>query len=336
MGLFQQNVIAVLWDFDKTLVPGNMQDPFLLKHRINPNEFWLEVNGLKKRYAEQGIRLAPGGAHLNHLLTYAQLGKIPDLTNQALREAGSLVDFYPGMPQFMGSLREMIHNDPRYSRHEVRVEHYIVSTGIKEIIAGSAVAGHVDGIWASEFIERPYQPGPQQELGADPHPITQIAYLLDDTSKTRAVYEINKGVNENDAIDINGVMPDEDRRVPIQNMICIGDGPSDVPMFSVVNQYGGKSFAVYNSTSEAHFSEVAKLREQNRVIATFTADYSDGSEADRWLRRAVRQTADAIVLSRERRVSEVTTPGPGHVVEEMPDRSAESPDVDGVEHGTAS
>ena len=108
-------------------------------------------------------------------------------------------------------------------------------------------AGIVDGIWACEFIENPLQPGflRQNELSIEAAAgIAQIGMVIDNTGKTRAIFEINKGTNKNPAIDVNSKMQSEDRRIPLQNMIYIADGPSDVPSFAVVKGGGGRAYAV--------------------------------------------------------------------------------------------
>ena len=118
------------------------------------------------------------------------------------------------------------------------------------MIRGSAIAPCVNGIWGCEFIENPIPPGflQQEELPIDPVlEISQIGMMIDNTTKTRALFEINKGTNKNPAIDVNADIRPEDRRVPFQNMIYIADGPSDVPSFSVVKKNGGKTYAVYRS-----------------------------------------------------------------------------------------
>lgn len=313
MGFFQQNVVAVIWDFDNTIISGSMQDPLLRGRGITPEQFWLETNGLSHWYEENGTRVAQGSAYLNHMLTYVRHGKLAGLSNRDLREAGSDLAFFPGILEIMDRLTGVVDVDP-YRKHDVQVEHYIVSTGLKEIIEGSPIRQKVKDVWASEFIGQPFMPGPDQPLPDPDHEISGIGYVIDDTSKTRAVFEINKGTNENPEIEINGVMAPEERRVPFENMICIADGPSDVPMFSVINQYGGKSFAVYNPKARKHFAEVAKLREQQRVLAAFPADYRSGGDADNWLGRAVRQVADAIVKRREALLDEVISVAPAHVI----------------------
>ena len=321
MQIFQQNVIAMVWDFDRTLIRGHMQVPLLDDYGVDPSEFWREVDALPARHAEHGVRVARDSAYLNHLLTGAWDGRFPGLTNERLRSYGERLEFYPGMPEFMQHIDALIADDPRYRRHEIHVEHYVVSTGLRQIIEGSAIRPRVKDVWASEFIEGPAAPGG----GAVPGVVTQIGYMIDNTTKTRALFEINKGVNVEPGIDVNGVMAEHERRVPFTNMICVADGPSDVPMFSVVNSAGGKSFAVYDPTDERHFGQVSLLVEQERVIASFPADYREGTSAWLWLHRAVRQVADEIEERLEAALRRATMSGPRHLSAEPLAEPADGP-----------
>ena len=164
------------------------------------------------------------------------------LNNVILAKCGAEIRFYPGLPEFFATSKAWVADKPEYRKHDIRLEHYIVSTGLAKMIRGSAIAPHVDGVWGCEFIENPLQPGFLQqkelELSADAE-IAQIGMVIDNTTKTRALFEINKGTNKNSAIDVNSRVAAEDRRIPFQNMIYIADGPSDVPSFSVVKGNGG-------------------------------------------------------------------------------------------------
>ncbi len=327
--VFQQNVIAIVWDFDRTLIRGNMQAPLFEEYGIDPQSFWGEVDTLAGDYREQGIRVARGSAYLNHILSYAWAGRFQGLSNEKLNGYGDALEFYEGMPQFLEHLATAIADEPRYRRHEITVEHYIVSTGLRQIIEGSPVRRSVQGVWASEFIEEPIGARGRMQfvvddnlpLGGPPTTLTQIGYALEDTTKTRALFEINKGVNVEPGIDVNDVMQASERRVPFSNMICVADGPSDVPMFSVLKQLGGKNFAVYDPLDGDHFDQVSRLVEQERVIASFPADYTEGSPAWRWLHRAAKQIADDIVERREAALQRARASGPRHV----PDQPAGGP-----------
>jgi len=143
--------------------------------------------------------------------------------------------------------------------------------------------------------------------------ISQIAYALDNTTKTRAIFEINKGTNKIADIEVNAKIPDEDRRVPIQNMIYIADGPSNVPVFSIVNRFGGRTFAVYQPGSREEFSQVNRLQKQGRVQSYGEADYSQGSQTAMWIENAVSEIAEFIVTNRQRALGEKIGKPPKHL-----------------------
>jgi hypothetical protein len=157
--LFTQNIIACIWDFDKTLIPEYMQSPLFRRYGIDEATFWAETNALVGHYQKRGYHLAPEISYLNHLLTYVLAGPLSGLSNQTLRACGKDIAFYPGLPSFFDLAKTFVAERPEYQKHEISLEHYIVSTGIAEMVRGSAIAPHVDGIWACEFIENPLQPG---------------------------------------------------------------------------------------------------------------------------------------------------------------------------------
>lgn len=315
-----QNVIAVIWDFDKTLIPGNMQKPLFRHYDIDEAAFWEEVEGLEAWYRNHGNPLISRDTlYLNHLLTYVQEGLMPALSNALLRELGAEIDFYQGMPEFMGLMRKHIESDPRFAEHQIHVEHYVVSTGLRQMILGSAVAPFVSGVWASEFTEQVAPPGyadGQDRLFSPEGAVRQLIYTIDNTTKTRAIFEINKGSNKNPGIDVNAKVAREDRRVPFQNMIYIADGPSDVPVFSVVDSNGGRTYAVYRPGSMSEFRQANRLLEQDRIDAFGEADYSEGSHTAMWLTDAAEQIARRIVDDREGALTARVGLPPRHVSED--------------------
>jgi hypothetical protein len=318
--IFPQNVIAVIWDFDKTLIPGNMQRPLFRHFDIDETGFWEEVDGLETWYCNHGNPLISRDTlYLNHLLTYVQEGLLPGLSNALLRELGAEIEFYQGMPEFMGLMRKHIESDARFVEHQVHVEHYVVSTGLRQMILGSAVAPFVTDVWASEFTEQVAPPGyadGQDRLFSPEGEIRQLIYTIDNTTKTRAIFEINKGSNKNPGIDVNAKVAPEDRRVPFHNMIYIADGPSDVPVFSVVDSNGGRTYAVYRPGSMSEFRQANRLLEQDRIDAFGEADYSEGSHTAMWLTDAAEQIARRIVENREDALTSRVGLPPRHVPED--------------------
>jgi hypothetical protein len=311
---FEQDVIAIIWDFDKTLIPGYMQSPLFRKFGVDEQEFWAEVNNLPEYYTRQGIKLNRDIAYLNHILTYVQAGRFPGLNNALLRALGAELEFYQGLPEFFEEVRGVA-LEPEFKGYDVKVEHYIVSTGLAEMIRGSKVAAHMDGIWACEYIEIPAQPGytlnsPLPDGGAV---ISQIAYAIDNTSKTRALFEINKGSNLFPEIDVNAGMEHEARRVPFTNMIYIADGPSDIPSFSVLKRYGGRTFAVYPPGDKQAFKQMELLRRAGRVDMYGEADYRPGTQTSTWLWEMVREIAAAIVQRKKEAVQASISKPPKHL-----------------------
>lgn len=328
--LHRQNVVACVWDFDKTLIPGYMQAPIFRRFGIDEKTFWAEVNALPAIYAEQGVRVAPETVYLNHLLTYVRCGRMPRLSNQLLRELGGELEFFQGLPELFPALRRRVHDDPAYARFEIRLEHYIISTGLAEMIRGSAIYPFVENVYGCEFVEHPMPPdfARQEELPIEgPGEISQIGQLVDNTIKTRFIFEINKGTNKLDSINVNSKIAQADRRVPIPNMIYIADGPSDIPVFSVVRKYGGRTYAVYEPKNEKEFAQNDALREAGRVDHFGRADYREKSDTYMWLTTAIRKICDRIVSESEAALNRRVGAPPRHLHRDDPparDKPAQS------------
>jgi hypothetical protein len=317
MPIFPQNVIGVIWDFDKTLIPGYMQKPLFDRYGIDAASFWAEADGLDEFYRSRGAGMTSGDTlYLGHILTYVREGRMKGLNNDLLAELGGEIAFYDGMPDFMGILQKQIESFPVYADHQIRVEHYIVSSGLRQMILGSAVAPYIEEVWGCEFSEEVAAPGYLESgkmFSGDDREIRQVIYTIDNTSKTRAVFEINKGTNRHRNIDVNSKIAHEDRRIPFQNMVYIADGPSDVPVFSVIDKHGGKTYAVYRPGSEGEFEQVNRLLEQDRIDAYGPADYTEGSQTAMWLTHTVRTIADRICQDRSEALSERLGAPPGHL-----------------------
>ena len=312
----------MVWDCDKTLISSYMQDPLFKHFNVDGGRFWREVNALKAYYGKQGISINSDTSYLNHILTYVQVGLFKGLNNALLREFGKELKFYPGLPQFFGEVKDLINNDEKYKAFDIRLEHYVVSTGFAETIRGSAIAPFVDGIYGCEFIEAPALPGYLDGLedgtsfvdAAEKPEISQIASALDNTSKTRYLFEINKGSNKYpETIDVNSSIARESHRVPFENMVYIADGPSDVPAFSILNYNGGSTFAVYPKGDVKAFRQVDALRRDNRVQMFGEADYETGSQSWLWLTEKVRAIADAIVERKQAAIRNSAGAPPTHL-----------------------
>ena len=166
----------------------------------------------------------------------------------------------------------------------VTVEHYIISSGLKEILEGCSIGSEFKEIFASEFY--------YGEDGEATWPKLAVNY----TSKTQFVYRINKGVLDvSDDKTLNDSMPDDSKRVPFTNMIYLGDGLSDVPCMKMMQSYGGASIAVYKEMGQS----VKDLLERGRVDYIYPADYREGSGLDRTVKNIIRKMATADALSEE-------------------------------------
>jgi hypothetical protein len=310
-----QNIVACIWDFDKTLIPGYMQKPLFEYFNVDESVFWSEVNQLPELYSARGMNVSSDTIYLNHLLSYVKNGPMRGLTNQQLEEMGGAIKFYPGLPEFFLELSEIARHE-EFTDYDFKLEHYIISTGISKIIQGSEIAPYVDGIFACEFIESPLPPNfmSQTELSLPLDlEISQVGKTVDNTIKTRCIFEINKGSNKNTTIDVNSFIPHEDRRIPIDQMIYIADGPSDVPVFTVVKQMGGKTYAVYNPENEKEFAQTCDLVERSRVHNNGPADYRKNSPTSIWIKQKTKEILRTMLKKRSDQLNERTGKPPQHI-----------------------
>jgi hypothetical protein len=202
------------------------------------------------------------------------LGK---LTNKQLREFGATLDFYQGIPDIFDSLRKIV---AEHTLSHPSIEFYIVSGGLEEIIRGSKVAKFFDGIWGCRFSEKQSQ-------------IAAIKNVISFTEKTKYIFSINKGLNKKFSKNqflVNEYFAKEDRRIPFHNMIYVGDGLTDVPCFSLLNQYGGYSFGVFDPTmDESPRKGFEKLLAPSRTRSLNSPKYNSNDELGSLIRAAVRQ-----------------------------------------------
>ena len=280
--IFTDNIIAILWDFDCTLIPGYMQKPLFEHYQVGEKKFWHQVEEQAARYRQSGIQALNEMVYLNQILDFVRNGRFAGLNNRLLQQLAKKIQFYEGLPDFLAELKTVCCADNEDV--EVSVEHYVLSSGLRQMIQGSAIAQHLNGVWACEFVEG----------DAPPHAFEKVAYVIDHTTKTRAVFEINKGANIYSEIDVNATMPEAERRVPISQMIYVGDGPSDVPVFSVINRHKGHTLAVYNPRSRQAHDQAYQLQEEKRVHYHAEAVYHSSSAAGRWLLHTVKEVAENI------------------------------------------
>ena len=300
------NIIAVIWDCDKTLIDGYMQDPIFKEYSINSSEFWKEVNSIPEEYEKRRIRVNKDTYYLNHFIRCAHNGTFKGLGNDKLREYGTKQKFYKGIPEIFEKTKNMFKEDKRYSEYGIQVEHYIVSTGFAEIIRGSELMPYVDGVWGCELLEEPDSEGNMV--------ISEIMYTIDNTSKTRAIFEINKGIGKLDDIEVNSKIAEENRRVHFENMIYIADGPSDIPAFSVVKKGGGSTFAIYPKGDMRAMQQVEQMREDGRVDMYAEADYSEDTTAYMWITNKIQKMADRIRDTEKQKIRSSASGVPHHLV----------------------
>lgn len=292
------NTIAVIWDCDKTLIDGYMQDPIFEYYKVNGTDFW-EVNGEEiKKSRKQGVRVNDDTFYLNSFVRAAHNGTFAGLGNTKLREFGTKQKFYPGIPEIFQKTKDLLKGDKSYSEYGIQVEHYIVSTGFAEVIRGSVLSKYVEDIWGCELLE--------DKDGI----INEIVYTIDNTTKTRAIFEINKGKD----IPVNSKIPEELRRVRFENMIYIADGPSDIPAFSVVKKGGGATFAIYPKGDLEAMQQVEQMRDDGRVDMYAEADYSEGTTAYMWITNKIQKMADRIRDTEKAKIANSASGVPKHLV----------------------
>ena len=299
------NIIAVIWDCDKTLIDGYMQDPIFRRFNIDARDFWKKVDAVRNEYESKGIRVNRDTYYLNYFIKCAHDGTFPKLSNAMLREFGKEQKFYNGIPEILKKTKNMFEDDKSYSEYGIQVEHYIVSTGFAEVIRGSILMPYVDGVWGCELIEAPDRDGNPV--------ISEIVYTIDNTTKTRAIFEINKGIGKIDGISVNDKIPRDMRRVQFENMIYIADGPSDIPAFSVVKQNGGATFAIYPRGDMQAMQQVEQMRADGRVDMYAEADYSENTTAYMWITSKIQQIADRIRNREKEKILSSASEAPHHL-----------------------
>ena len=264
----QRPIIAFLYDFDKTLCTTDMQNyAFIPGLGMTPAEFWAEANGFGRRHRMDGIL-----AYMYIMLREAERRDRP-FTREDLVEKGRRIELFPGVESWISRINAF------GEAQGVRVEHYVISSGLREIIEGSSISHEFKEIYASEFY--------YDETGRPVWPKLAVNF----TAKTQFVYRINKGVLDvSDDKTLNDSMPDDSKRIPFPNMIYMGDGLSDVPCMKMMRAYGGQAIAVYQ---DANRTGVEELLAKKRVDFIFPADYREGRALEETARNIIRKMAIA-------------------------------------------
>ena len=275
-------IIALLYDFDKTLCTQDMQNyAFIPSLGMDPDAFWKEANGFGWQQEMDGIL-----AYMYTMLRKCRELGIP-LTRESLVEKGRSIELFPGVKEWFGRINAFGES------LGVAIEHYVLSSGLKEIIEGSGICHEFKMVYASEFY--------YDESGTPVWPKLDVNF----TAKTQFVYRINKGVLavSNDK-DLNASMPDDSKRVPFTNMIYVGDGLSDVPCMKMMRAYGGQAIAVYQAGNRPGVEE---LLSRGRVDFIFPADYRPGTALDTTVKNIIRKMAitDALAAENTRQLKSV-------------------------------
>lgn len=289
-----QNTIAIVYDYDQTLSPNYMQEEVLFPaFGIDAKRFWKKCQELVANESYDHEL-----AYMRVMLEYLEIDRP---TNARLRELGRELRFYPGLPEMFEDFCEGLLT-PQHEAHGIRLEHYIISSGLKALIDGSRVAPFVRAIFGCEFAE--------DAQGR----ITFPKRVISHTQKTQYLFRINKGLLELSQ-DVNDHMPAEVRPVPFEHMIYVGDGPTDVPCFAVVRQNGGHAIAVYNPADETRssFRKCYQLANHaNRVRHIAPADFRAGSHLRLLLEQMVEDVATRILERRARETEAGVVRAPRH------------------------
>jgi 2-hydroxy-3-keto-5-methylthiopentenyl-1-phosphate phosphatase len=281
-------ILAVVFDYDETLVTGDSTTRFLEEHGVDAEKFWREdVAGLVKDGYENTH------AWLNLFLDMvgddAPLGPV---TQIMLREFGATLDdkYAPGIPEVFDDLRTIVASDFR----DISIEFYVISGGLEEIIRGSKLMqDNMTDIFGCL-------------LGDDPQTgyVARIKRCITFTEKTRHLFEINKGLQAKDTLAnpllVNKAIPEDERRIPFKNMIYIGDGLTDIPCFSLLAKNGGRSFGVFDPTQKTSARRAfLEFLEPKRVVSMHSAQYGENDDLGSLLRVAVAALCTRITVDRE-------------------------------------
>lgn len=269
-------VLAICYDFDKTLTPDDMQaQGYIQSLDIDVDAFWRESNGLAKQH-DMDNNLA-----YMYMMATKSYGK-QFLTKELLSAYGAKVKLYDGVRTWFERIRQ-------YGAEKgVHIEHYIISSGLKEMIEGTEMAkeGAFTKIYASAFLF--------DDKGVATWPAQAINY----TNKTQFLFRIQKGVLDINDPRVNDYLKPEEQRVPFRNMIYIGDSDTDIPCMSLVNANGGHSIGVYDP-DEQNKDKVYKMMRHHRIRYYAPADYSESSHLDTIVKQIIDKTAAYEALERQ-------------------------------------
>ncbi len=261
--------IAFCYDFDGTLSPGNMQEySFIPKLKLQSDEFWMESNKLAKdadadtilTYMHLMCKRARNLGIQIHKSDFSKFGKSVEFFNGILADKNNKIGWFERINKYAASLG-------------ANARHYIISSGIKEMIEGTAIAKELTKIYASSFM--------YDAKGSAMWPAQAVNY----TTKMQFLFRINKGklgIHES----INDYMPESERPVPFRRIIYFGDGTTDIPAMKLVKTQGGYSIAVHDANKE-NAKTAKELLSFNRVDFVSEANYAENSELDLQVKRVI-------------------------------------------------
>ena len=267
-------IIALLYDFDKTLCTTDMQNyAFIPALGMTPTDFWTLAN----TFGQEN--------HMDALLAYMYTmirechRRDIRLDRDFLVRCGHAIELFPGVKDWFSRINAF------GAELGVEIEHYVLSSGLKEIIEGSGICHEFKEVYACEFL--------YDADGLAYWPKLDVNF----TNKTQFIYRINKGVLDvSDDKGLNSSMPDDSKRVPFTNMVYIGDGLSDVPCMKTTRAYGGQAIAVYQDSNR---HAVEELLSRHRVDFMFPADYREGTALDVTMKNIIRRMAIDHALTEE-------------------------------------
>jgi 2-hydroxy-3-keto-5-methylthiopentenyl-1-phosphate phosphatase len=274
-------VLAICYDFDKTLSPNDMQaQGYIQSVGFDVEQFWKETDDLAFKN-EMDTNLA----YMYKMVQEAEGNLI--VTKQALADYGSRVQLFNGVDSWFERIRSF------GKEHGVIVEHYIISSGLKEMIEGTSIAknGAFEKIYASSFC--------YNERGVAKWP----AQVVNFTNKTQYLFRISKGVLDINDSAVNDYFAPSEIRIPFRNMVYIGDSATDIPCMKLVNSYGGHSIGVYNPET-GDKTKVLQMIKDNRIRYYAKADYTENSELDKLLKAIINKTAAFEVLEEKHLLQE--------------------------------
>ena len=262
-------VMAICYDFDKTLTPDDMQaQGYIQSVGYDVEQFWEETNAMAHEHG-----MDSNLAYMYKMVQEAEGNLI--LNRKSLMEYGSQVKVFPGVEDWFERIRAF------GEEHGVCVEHYIISSGLQEMIEGTGIAkrGAFERIYASSFF--------YNERGIAKWPAQVVNY----TNKTQFLFRIEKGTLDVNDPAVNEYFSPDQIRVPFRNMVYIGDSDTDIPCMKLVNANGGHSIGVYNPETGKK-DKVQKMIRDHRIRYYTPADYRDGSELDTLIKQIVLRTAE--------------------------------------------